>query len=190
MQTLLILAVLASKLDDPTPPSASIRAEGSHKIDDPFSRRILPASMIRVSEPERKPEPPAEPPPAPKADMPPVCPCVLNAGVCSCAAEAKEGEPPKPASTFTPGVVHQPKAPVDEWHPFTANPAYEVLGHEDETGTFRYTTSRLKAGHAAPSPTYAAPAYQGYSAGSACAGGSCAQPQAQGFNLFRGFRSR
>ena len=88
------------------------------------------------------------------------------------------------APTFTPGVVRPPVAePVDEWRPFTANPGYEVYGHEDETGTFRYTQTRLKVGvaHQGVPTTYAAPTYQGFSAGSSCAGGSCGQAQSFGF---------
>lgn len=198
-----VLALMASPPDMIGDPVPRPRVSRSDMIGDPFDRQVLPASLrAETPEPEPTPSPPAEPAPAPKADMPPVCACVLSSGECRCAAEAKQCEPPvapKPAPTFTPGVTYPPKfepSPVYEWRPFTANPAYEVLGREDAQGVFRYCDQRLKAGYAAPAPTYAAPtyaapAYQGYSAGSSCAAnGSCAQPQSQGFNLFRGFRGR
>jgi hypothetical protein len=199
---LFILVVLAGKLDNPAPRASAPTA--THKLDDPagWPPRAIPASL-RVEpepEPERQPEPrpaptPTVPPPTP-AVYPDLCACVLATGECRCVAKAEAAaakpkfEPPAApkAPTFTPGVVRPPVAtPLDEWRPFTANPSYEVYGHVDETGTFRYTQTRLKVGMAHQgvptsyaAPTYAQP-YQGLSAGSSCANGSCGQAQSFGF---------
>lgn len=74
-----------------------------------------------------------------------------------------------PAKPPAPKVPSPPIAlPANEWRPFTGNPAYEVLGHEDADGVFRYTASRLKT------RAYAAPVYRPvYQFGSPCANGSC-----------------
>lgn len=48
--------------------------------------------------------------------------------------------PPAPMPEATTNAT-----PVFEWRRFEANPAYEVWGHTDEAGIFRYTQFRLAA---------------------------------------------
>jgi hypothetical protein len=71
-----------------------------------------------------------------------------------------------------PGVV-----PRDRWVPFGDNTAYEVYGHEDETGCFRYTASRPVYTTVArpPTATYVSMPYGGYVTGASCYGAGCGQ---------------
>jgi hypothetical protein len=81
--------------------------------------------------------------------------------------------PARPAGAMPPpGVV-----PRDRWVPFGDNAAYEVYGHEDETGCFRYTTSRPVYVTVAqpPTATYVSMPYGGYATGASCYGASCGQ---------------
>lgn len=58
---LLLMTVPGGKIGDPVPRFAADRGEGSRKIDDPFPRRDLPASItVRSPESACRPEPPQE----------------------------------------------------------------------------------------------------------------------------------
>jgi hypothetical protein len=84
--------------------------------------------------------------------------------------------PARPAAAMPPpGVV-----PRDRWVPFNDNAAYEVYGHEDETGCFRYTTSRPRYTAVAQPPTasYVSMPYGGYVTGASCYGTNCGQAPA------------
>lgn len=146
MRTILLLAVLSGKLDDPAPRASTSGPTVTHKLDDPagWPPRDLPVA-IKPDAPESvKPKPEPEPP-AKSDPLPP--------------APKSQPQPSKPPAMPAPKVHFRKDATGKTWYHADLRWLETHVGQVNASLASRY---------------YAAPAYQPvYQFGSPCANGSC-----------------